>query len=529
MSSFYYKNSVELISISLLILITIIQFILIVSSNDGLLVYTLDDPYIHMALAENIKQGHYGINLSEFSAPSSSILWPFILAAIPTSVLPIFFLNLIFSIFTLTIFIKILNVSAMQSQTKNENLIFILCSVLFILATNMVGLIFTGMEHALQVLIVAIIAYGLILHTDKHKVPSWLLISIIIAPLIRYESIAISLAALLYLSMQKYYFSVAIISIALALIIVSFSFFLTSMGLDYLPNSISAKSNIVQGQGALNKFIENLINSLRERQGVVLSFAILTLLYYFLWGAQNKKRQLALIAILAVIMHFLAGRYGWYHRYEIYILVFIIIILFHLYLPVVFKNLDASPKLGTSNITASCLFFGTLSVFIGAPYIYGLTTIHKASNNIYEQQFQMHRFAVDYYNEAVAVNDLGYVAYNNDNFILDLGGLASKEALQAKFESKDGDWIDKLVVKNSIGLIMIYDDWFNGSISKNWIKMGELHLGKKKITPAREYVSFYAANQQAYNKLLPKLTSFISTLPQGTKFLAPNLDDSNSQ
>jgi hypothetical protein len=45
----------------------------------GHLVYSLDDPYIHLGLAENIAKGHYGINLTEYSSPSSSILWPFLL------------------------------------------------------------------------------------------------------------------------------------------------------------------------------------------------------------------------------------------------------------------------------------------------------------------------------------------------------------------------------------------------------------------------------------------------------------------
>lgn len=39
------------------------------------LVYTLDDPYIHLAVANVITQGGYGVNLSEYSAPSSSILY----------------------------------------------------------------------------------------------------------------------------------------------------------------------------------------------------------------------------------------------------------------------------------------------------------------------------------------------------------------------------------------------------------------------------------------------------------------------
>ncbi|MBD0271632.1 MAG: hypothetical protein ICV73_06845, partial [Acetobacteraceae bacterium] len=45
----------------------------------GHLGYTLDDPYIHLALAEQIARGHYGINPGEVTAPSSSVLWPFLL------------------------------------------------------------------------------------------------------------------------------------------------------------------------------------------------------------------------------------------------------------------------------------------------------------------------------------------------------------------------------------------------------------------------------------------------------------------
>src|SRR5918998_1175737 len=45
----------------------------------GAIFYTLDDPYIHLALAERIALGHYGINFGEVTAPSSSILWPFLL------------------------------------------------------------------------------------------------------------------------------------------------------------------------------------------------------------------------------------------------------------------------------------------------------------------------------------------------------------------------------------------------------------------------------------------------------------------
>jgi hypothetical protein len=68
----------------LLALVVFLPFIflllLIIWNTAGEFTYTLDDPYIHLALAKNIWYGNYGINFVEPSAPSSSILWPFLLA-----------------------------------------------------------------------------------------------------------------------------------------------------------------------------------------------------------------------------------------------------------------------------------------------------------------------------------------------------------------------------------------------------------------------------------------------------------------
>ena len=45
-------------------------------------VYGLDDPLIHLAVAESILKGGYGVNFPELSAPSSSILFPWMLAGL---------------------------------------------------------------------------------------------------------------------------------------------------------------------------------------------------------------------------------------------------------------------------------------------------------------------------------------------------------------------------------------------------------------------------------------------------------------
>jgi hypothetical protein len=59
-----------------------IPLVLVLRAIGGAFGFSLDDPYIHLALASHILDGHYGINPNEAAAPSSSILFPFLVATL---------------------------------------------------------------------------------------------------------------------------------------------------------------------------------------------------------------------------------------------------------------------------------------------------------------------------------------------------------------------------------------------------------------------------------------------------------------
>ena len=246
-------------------------------------------------------------------------------------------------------------------------------------------------------------------------------------------------------------------------------------------------------------------------------YGVLILLFYiFLSKDEIKRKQLAAVTILAVTMHFVAGRYGWYNRYEIYILAFELTIILYLTLPLIIKKWFSTNK-NNVMLFIVILLAGVISRDIGKPYIYDLFTIPTASNNIYEQQYQMHRFIADYYQKPVALNDLGYVSYQNSHYVLDLWGLGSQKALKARLNSDDPNWAQALIDETNVGLVMIYDNWFN-KIPSEWLKVGELHLGKQRITPAKSYVTFYATNKESYSEILKKISAFSKTLPAGVTF-----------
>ncbi|MFL5332707.1 MAG: hypothetical protein ACJ8H8_05915, partial [Geminicoccaceae bacterium] len=54
----------------------------VLAGNGGVFAYPLSGPYIHLALAEQILHGHYGLNPGEPASPSSTILYPLLLAGL---------------------------------------------------------------------------------------------------------------------------------------------------------------------------------------------------------------------------------------------------------------------------------------------------------------------------------------------------------------------------------------------------------------------------------------------------------------
>ncbi len=180
-------------------LILLIQAVAIYLFNDGKFIYSLDDPYIHLSLARNIFQGHYGINLSEPSAPSSSILWPFILAIFAP--LPFFeyvplILNVLFGGGILFFIHKTINLIFQNTLSMGKKTFFI---SLFIIIGAITPLVWAGMEHVLQIFLAVVISYNLLDLEINNKFNRSLLLAVIINALVRYENLAICIPVLLFI------------------------------------------------------------------------------------------------------------------------------------------------------------------------------------------------------------------------------------------------------------------------------------------------------------------------------------------
>jgi hypothetical protein len=477
--------------------------------TDGHFTFTLDDPYIHLAMAENLWNFHYGVNLNEFSAPSSSILWPFIISPFALSNYYeefIILLNFAFSLISLHFADKILT-QINRTRATNISFIFRLCLLwLFILAANLTGLITLGMEHSLQVMLAIIIAWGLIETSQTQIAPRILWLAIIVAPLVRYECLAISAVALLLLFFQCHQKKAIFAGFAIILSLAAFSLFLLNLDLHALPDSVISKSDIVTSrfQGTYYHFLNQFHPDTFSK-----SFSMLILACYLLfYAALNKnmltKRRLAAAGGLAVFLHLIAGNIGWFFRYEIYASIFGLIMFAYIHLANANKP---AKKLYQWLLIIPCLAFVFVPVMDG---IVAFVRTPRAASNIYGQQYQSHRFVTEFYKQPVAVNDLGWVSFKNDIYVLDLWGLASHEVTRHRLQGDDIQWMNDLSRRHNVKLAMIYTSWFD-TLPENWVKVAEMDLINHNAIAST--VTFFALDTEAIEPIQLQLQAFSKTLP----------------
>ena len=458
----------------------IAMYFAVLQLTKGNFTYTLDDPYIHLALAKNIWLGNYGINLSEASAPSSSIIWPFLMAPFAVfqnlfEYVPLItntFCVVLFGLLLLSIFSELRPIAAISF------------SLVLMLSLNVYGLAFTGMEHSAQVLLVLIIAWGLV-KAEARKENAWnkflFYSSLILLPLVRYEGLAISLPVLIYLFIVEERRFPAFSFIFLLAGIVSFSIYLNSKGLGFLPSSVLAKSSHADSTSTL----QNLISNIKKHGFLLIPIFSICIIRF----KEDKPFSLMLICVTA--LHFLFGKHGWYGRYEVYYILFILVISLKLFL-------RFEPKLWLVVFTLP---------FVFPDLVYATVTTPLASSNIFNQQAKMAAIT-KILDDKVAVNDLGLVALRSKNYVLDLAGLGSIDALNNRKIGGSIDWISKLMEKKDVKYAIIYDSWFPQR-PHNWIKVADLKLLQKRITPASDSVAFYATSDEGVIKLRKVIDAFL--------------------
>jgi len=121
----------------------------------------------------------------------------------------------------------------------------------------------------------------------------------------------------------------------------------------------------------------------------------------------------------------------------------------------------------------------------------------------------------------VAVHDLGLMALRSGQPILDLWGLGSYEALQARLNPGSGpDWVQNIMQRHHVQFAFVSDEWFNNRLPASFVRVGSLSLQGAPVLVSKR-VSLFAIGQENSNKLRDILTKLKSD-PEVSGLIAIN-------
>ncbi|MEL6445888.1 MAG: hypothetical protein AAFR95_15680 [Bacteroidota bacterium] len=475
--------------------------------TDGDFVYPLDDPYIHLAVAENLTQGHYGLNLAEPSSPASSVVWPGLLALgliAGAGGWIALALNAVLGVWALTMALRL---GDAVFEDANRSALGMLAALGAVLVLNLPALALIGMEHVLQIGLTLLAWLGLV-RVARGATPAWpLLMALAIGPLVRYENLALTVPACAYLVALGHW-RAALGALGVAVVgLAAFSGFLAMLGLPLLPTSVLAKTS-ADGTPAL-------LANLALPTGWFLVLLTATVGGAFVLAARRgvPRRMLGLggVALATAALHLGAGRLGWFARYEIYVVAGLFVAL------LVLRPPASQPRRRRAYAFAFVLAAAALTVRHGSLVAF----VPDASRDIHEQHVQMHRFVADHWQAPIAVNDIGRVAFENDRVVLDLWGLASPTAL-AEANNPDPSWMDALAMQHGVEAAMLYAPSF-AALPASWVPVADLQLSHAASVVPHNTVTFFARTPEAESRLRSVLPAFGEALPRGTllRFRAP--------
>ena len=505
----------------------------VIGRNDGHLVYALDDPYIHMAIAKSLAlDGVWGVSRYFFSSSSSSPLWTLLLAGSyylfgVNEIAPLLW-NMIFAVACIFFIFYFLN-----RHISKWWLVLPILS-LFIFVTPLPAMIFCGQEHLLHALLTMtfVVSAASILSDDNiahQKMPLGKFIKILalafLVSTVRYEGAFLVFIVALLFALRRRITKAILLVVAGALPISIMGLISMAHGWLFLPNSVLLKGRMPDffSLSGLVKLIIRPLNLLVGQPALLI--AVLAALGYYLIRHIRSKNPWGEMTIMAIIflsvtwLHLSFAQVGWFFRYEAYLLALAL-----LFLPLAWANhfIKDAPLSGIRLGPTGVIVVAVMGAVVLAPFIargaISLGNIPRACSNIYNQQYQMGRFLARYYaGEAVVLNDIGATDFLVDIKPVDAWGLANMAIARAIKNHQDvRSVLEYEAQANNAILAIIYDNFSGaddrGGVPESWVKIGEWKTLNNLVCYS-DVVSFYAIEPETAPQLKVELAEFSKSLP----------------
>ena len=498
------------------------------------LVYALDDPYIHMALAKNMVQhGVWGISRYAFSAASSSPLWTLLLAVVyaitgPHELAP-FVLNVFFANGVLGVAYGILRafrVARLYAGLAVVGIVFL---------APLPALVFTGMEHILQTGCVLLFAFVLVrvvsvAQTRIRSRDTLALLSLaLVMTAVRYEGLFMVCIAVGLLLARRHWVQAVLLGVFGCMPPLIYGTVSVINGGFWLPNSILVKSHSLEPAKILNYLTYDKSDAAVITAPHLLALCVTALALYALRFTRTRdfwdsRQLLLLIFLITTFMHVQLAGLGWFYRYEAYLVVLGLVAI-----TVAALDQTAFPVRLSWHAVPYYVMLAVLGFLLLRPLtdrgLRSLGQIPRATTNIYEQQYQMGLFLHRYYpGIAVAANDVGAIDYLADIHVVDLWGLGNadiaRKTVNGTYTVQD---VIAITQAANVKIAIVYSPLYplTGSPHENLIpatwQRVRVWTVENRLVLGDTSVIFYAVDPAVANQLRANLKQFAPELPATVK------------
>jgi hypothetical protein len=289
-----------------------------------------------------------------------------------------------------------------------------------------------------------------------------------------------------------------------------------AMGQGFWPNSMVIKTALNRRESSLLSRLRTpyvLARRLATEDVLVLAFVVLAvIILVWAWYGGPRRHVLGGCAfIVTVILHTTFADFGWFERYQGYLLAL------GVYLALGWLSQVVRPA-GHRPVLVAVLIL----ILILAPFkIRMLTNIPLATNNTYSQRYQVGLFFDRYYDgRAVATSELGYASLFHDGPFVDLLGLASHDDVLVTLidDVDDPAFWRRVVDEHDVEVVAAYPGIIEDDVPEEWTLVGEWRVSGARVTGGADFL-FWAPQPKYVEPLQRHLEEFAPEMPDNVQLL----------
>lgn len=485
--------------------------------------YSLDDAYIHLAIADTLRNhGVWGLTPADAAGASSSPLWTLLLATFGA---PEWFpLVLNFLLVTLGA-AWLAGVCARQSGSAWTGIVFGIAAVLL---TNSLRAMAAGMEHLFHGLLSALFLGACLraAYPEGERAGRGPLLMIgglaALAIVCRAESLmVVGIGGLTLVAFRRW--PAVLATVAGALIgLGTYAAIGAWQRIPAVPNSVALKVLETGGSFPFGRLRLNLLHQTTFAvMALIALVGSLTMVVAMVRNRRATAGQVGILMATALVWgHLVLAKITHPGRYEVYMLV----VLGALALPEIAARLHAENPQRRRNL-AFVVVPVLAMIAIRPALLLRVADAARWSEEINASPREMERFVQQALPQGtVMLNDVGAVSYYTHARVLDLWGLGNNEVCRERLRVggvPSPEWIEGFARREHADLAMVFDVWFDirGSIQfrtpgrglpRSWTKIGEFRLRGKREVVGGDAVSVYVVRPEKVPGLRAKFAAFRS-------------------